>query len=516
VESVEHPADLFALGNELFESGQTQAAIEAFQRRLALTPDHAATAYNLGNALRRAGKPVEAVDAFLCCLRLVPDFGPAYVNIADTLRHLGLLEQARLMADFGVQHAPNLPEAKLCLANVLHDNAEYEAAAALYAEVLARIPSHAGALSNLGNTLRALGRLQEALAAHGRAVAAAPEEGHFRFERAMTRLAAGDFERGWDEFEWRSQDPETRPRGFGEPWRGEAIAGRTILLHAEQGLGDTLQFVRYAPMVAARGCRVVLEVQPVLVRLLRALPGVTEIVARGDPLPPFDVHCPLLSLPRAFATRLETIPAGVPYLHPDPAAVASWQEKLPDRGRARIGLVWSGSPHNDSAGAQKVDRRRSIPLAAFTPLGDHPGVDLIALQQHHPDHSWTALPGPPLIDLMADVTDFADTAALVANLDLVIAVDTSVAHLAGGLGKPVWLLSRYDGCWRWLHGRDDSPWYPTMRIYRQERPNDWSSVIARIRHDLGAPVVADADPRVSCNRTQPRKHLRIPALHGAA
>lgn len=280
--------------------------------------------------------------------------------------------------------------------------------------------------------------------------------------------------------------PAEQAPGFGEPWRGEDITGRTILLYAEQGLGDTLQFVRYVPMVAARGCHVLLEVQPALVRLLHTIPGVTQIVARGDTLPPFDVHCPLLSLPRAFSTRLETIPAAIPYLHADPAATAGWLAKLLNKGGLRVGLVWSGSPHNDDAGAHKLDRRRSIPLAEFAPLSDLPGVVLVSLQQHDPEHTGTRPLVLPLIDPMADVVDFADTAALTVNLDLVIAVDTSVAHLAGGLGKPVWMLSRYDGCWRWLHGRDDSPWYPNMRIYRQTRPRDWSAVIARIHHDLGA------------------------------
>lgn len=503
---MDHPADLFELGNTLVERGKTDAAIEAFERCLALAPNHAATAYNLGNALRQAGRPVEAVEAFLRCLRLVPDFGRAYVNLADTLRHLGMLEQARMMADLGVQHVPDLPEAKICLANVLYDNAEYQAAAALYTECLARIPGHAGALSNLGNTLRVIGRLPEALAAHDQAVTAAPEEAHFHFKRAMTRLAAGDFSRGWDEFEWRWQDPQIKPRGLGKLWRGEDIAGRSILLHAEQGLGDTLQFVRYAPMVATRDCRVLLEVQPALVRLLRALPGVIEVIARGDTLPPFDVQCPLLSLPCAFATRLETIPASIPYLHADPVAVAAWNARLPNNGRLRVGLVWSGSPHNDNAGAHKVDRRRSVPLGEFAPLGELSGIILVSLQKHEPGHTWTPPLGLPVIDLMADVTDFSDTAALIANLDLVIAVDTSVAHLAGGLGKPVWLLSRYDGCWRWLHGRDDSPWYPTMRIYRQERPHDWSAVIARIHHDLGALAHAgeaalNVPRRESCDQT---------------
>lgn len=472
-------ADLFELGNALVERGEAHAAIDAFRRCLALAPHQADASYNLGNALRQDGNPVEAVEAFVHCLRLRPDFGPAYINLADTLRTLGLTEQARMMAEQGVHYLPDEPGAKICLAGVLHDCAEYAAAAALYTDALAHSPDHAGAWSSLGNTLHAMGCFPAALAAHDRAVAASPRQAEFHFNRSVTQLADGDFLRGWDEYEWRWRCPQNRSRLFGEPWRGEDIAGQTILLHAEQGLGDTLQFVRYVPMVAALGCRVLLEVQPSLVRLLRDFPA--QVLARGEELPRFDANCPLLSLPRAFATTLETIPATLPYLRADELAASRSKAKLPMGGGLRVGLVWSGSAHEDDAGFHKIDRRRSIPLAEFATLGDVAAVHLISLQQHAPKQD---RPGLTLIDPMADVADFADTAALVANLDLVISVDTSVAHLAGGMGRPVWLLSRYDGCWRWLHDRTDSPWYPGMRIYRQEQPHDWPAVIARVRHDL--------------------------------
>lgn len=480
---MDQPASLFALGNGMMARGQTGAAIDAFRRCLSLAPNHAGCLYNLGNALRQAGKPVEAVDSFLGCLRIVPDFSPAYVNLADTLRHLGMLEQAEMVAQESVQRLPDLPEAWICLANVLHDRAEYERAAALYTEALARSPHHAGALTSLGNTLHALGRLTDALEAHDRAVAAEPDNPDFHFNRATARLAVGDFTGGWEDYEWRRQRPQCTQRGFGEPWRGEDITGQTILLHADQGLGDTLQFVRYAPMVAARGCRVVLEVQPSLVRLLRGLPGVAAVVARGDALPKFDANCPLLSLPRAFATTLSTIPAGNPYLHADPEATDAWRTRLPPDG-LRVGLVWAGASHRDDVGSNLIDSRRSIAVSALASLADISGVHLVSLQKHEPGLSQP--PCLPLIDPMGDVSHFADTAALVANLDLVITVDTSVAHLAGGMGRPVWLLSRADGCWRWLHHRDDSPWYPTMRIYRQERPYDWGAVIAHVHQDLAA------------------------------
>jgi hypothetical protein len=405
---------------------------------------------------------------------VAPGFGAGYVNLATTLRGLTLLEQAQAMAEVAVQLLPREPEATLCLASVLHDRADYRGAVGLYRQALEAVPLHAGALSSLGNSLRAMGRLSEALAVHDRAVAAAPDDAEIRYSRAAALLAAGDFAAGWPEHEWRWRRRLWRDRGFGAAWRGEDIAGRTILLHAEQGLGDTLQFVRYAPMVAALGARVVLEVQAPLVRLMRGLAGVARVVARGDALPAFDVHCPLLSLPLAFGTVPETVPAAIPYLFAD--AVALWDSRLPAGGK-RVGLVWAGSPHTDDAGAHLIDRRRSLGLAELAPLWDVGGVHLVSLQKD------CAAP-PGLVDLMGQVGDFADTAALVSGLDLVVSVDTSVAHLAGALGRPVWLLSRYDACWRWLCGRDDSPWYPGMRIYQQERPLDWSGVVARVRDDL--------------------------------
>ncbi len=485
MQPVTDPAELFLFGNILLDGGDAHGAIDAFRRCLDVAPNHAATHYNLGNALVRSGQPVEAVDAFVTCLHLNPQFGAAYVNLATTLQRLALLDQAQAMAELAVHHLPDEPEAKVCLAGILHDKADYAAAARLYLQALDHVPHHAGALTSLGNTLAVLGHFTQALAMHDRAVAAAPGDAEPHFNRATTRLAAGDFANGWADYEWRWQRAELPPRGFGDPWRGEDIAGRTILLHAEQGLGDTLQFVRYAPLVAARNARVVLEVQPPLARLMQTLPGVVQgdvrVVTQGDPLPAFDRHCPLLSLPLAFATRIDSIPASTPYLHGDRGAIAGWAAHLPDDGGLRVGLVWAGSPHINHAASHLVDRRRSLPPAALAGLADIGGVHLVSLQK-----DTAPPPDLRLINPMPSVTDFADTAALVANLDLVITVDTAVAHLAGALGRPVWLLSRYDGSWRWLHGRDDSPWYPGMRIYRQPHPNDWADVVARVHTDLSA------------------------------
>lgn len=489
------PTDAFHRGNICLERGDAACAVAAFEHCLQLRPDHAATLFNLANAQLQAGQAVESAETLVRCLRSVPDFGAAHINLANVLLRLGMLDKAHGFAARGVQLMPGSPDALLCLASILHHAGDHAAAVAAYRTALRHAPGHGGALSSLGNTLRAMGRMDEALAAHDGAVAATPgntpDHARVRFHRATTLLASGAFAEGWSEYEWRWRRPGHNPRFAPPPWRGEALAGRTILLHHEQGLGDTLQFVRYAPLVAEQGGRVILQVQPSLVRLLRALPGVAQVVARGDELPPFDCHCPLMSLPHAFGTTLDSIPAAPAYLHADPARIARWREHwragLPHHRGPRVGLVWAGLPNLDSWEARLIDRRRSLGAADLGGLADLRGVQFVSLQK---DLSPPCIAGLEMIDGMAGLNDFADTAAVAASLDLVISVDTSVAHLAAGLGRPVWLLSRYDGCWRWLRDRPDSPWYPTLRLYRQTRPHHWPEVIARVRHDLEGMVVS--------------------------
>ena len=304
----------------------------------------------------------------------------------------------------------------------------------------------------------------------------------------MALLARGDLAAGWDEYEWRWKTPQmvNYQRGFAQPlWLGEPAEGRTLLIYAEQGFGDTLQFCRYVPMAAERGARIILEVPRHLFRLMHSLPGVTQVVAHGETLPPFDLQCPMLSLPLALGTTtLEAIPATVPYLHADTMQVAAWRARLAAMGHqgVRVGLVWAGSPRKQLAIASALDRRRSIAPERLAPLFTLPGVQFFSLQKDGP--------APPaefaLLDVMHEMGDFADTAGLIANLDLVISVDTSVAHLAGALGKPVWVMDRSDPCWRWLVGRSGSPWFPTLRLFRQPEPGDWQAVIDGVRSELAA------------------------------
>jgi hypothetical protein len=270
-------------------------------------------------------------------------------------------------------------------------------------------------------------------------------------------------------------------------WHGEpGIEGRRILLHAEAGLGNTIQFVRYAPLVATLGATVLLAVQPELKPLLTGMPGVESVHGPLGAWPEFDLHCPLMSLPMAFATTEQTIPRQVPYLAVDPDAIASWQTILPAPAGAqglRIGLVWAGASRPQQPHAAAIDRRRSMALAQMAPLGGVPGNVFVSLQLGPAAAQIETAPFP-LLDVAARLTDFAETAALVEALDLIIAVDTAVAHLAGALGKPVWLLSRHDACWRWGRDRDDSPWYPTMRLFRQTTPGDWAGVMERVAASL--------------------------------
>lgn len=341
--------------------------------------------------------------------------------------------------------------------------------------------------NNLGGALSDLGRPAEALACYDRALAIRPDDVSAHFGRSRPLLLRGEYAEGWREFEWRRRGGTAEAiklRGFAQPqWQGEDVAGKTLLLHAEQGFGDTLQFCRYASLVGATA-RVILEVQPPLVRLCSSLAGVAQVVARGEPPPAFDLHCPLMSLPLAVGTTLDTIPSEVPYLAADPELVAGWRERLAGLDGLQVGLVWAGSLRPEPE-LSAIDRRRSITLAMMAPLGEASGVSFISLQKREPGaQSANAELGLALHDFTANLQDFADTAALIEALDLVISVDTSVAHLAGALGKPIWLLNRFDTCWRWLLDRDDSPWYPQLRQFRQPRPGDWNSALHAARDAL--------------------------------
>ncbi len=445
------------LGTVRKEQGRLDEAITCYRRAIAFRPDYPEAYNNLGTALLEQGQPNEAVACYRKALDLKPDYAEANFNLGTAVWELG----------------------------------QPSAAIACYRNALALRPDYVDAYHNLGTALKELDRLDEAVACYRKVIELEPGHPEAHSNLGIALLAQGDLTAGWIEHEWRWQTPQMLKarRDFTQPqWRGEATEERTLLIHAEQGFGDTLQFCRYAPLAAARGLRVIMEVQQPLVRLLRGLAGVDVVAGRGDELPAFDLHCPMLSMPLALGTTITTIPSAASYLHADTAQVAAWRTRLTAMTcqGPRVGLAWAGNPRNHSRGLAAVDRRRSMAPDRLAPLFALSGLHFFSLQKGGP----AARADFPLTDFMSEMADFADTAALIANLDLVISVDTAVVHLAAALGKPVWLLDRFDSCWRWLTGRRDSPWYPGLRLYRQPQPGDWESVLAEVTRDLRSFAVA--------------------------
>jgi len=484
------------LGGAVLALGRPAEAVACCREALRLRPDYADAHSNLGDALGALGRPGEAAASCREALRLRPDFPAAYSNLGNALRDLGGLEAAAASYREALRLRPDYPEAHSNLGNTLRDLGRAAEAAASCREALRLRPDYPEAHCNLGTALCVLDRSAEAAASYREALRLRPDYPEAHGNLAHVLLLAGRFEEGWKELEWRwtTKHLAASARNFPAPlWNGEPIGDCVILLHAEQGFGDTLQFCRYVPLVAA-GARTVLEVQAPLVRLLSRLPGVMQIVARGESLPEFDLHCPLLSLPRAFGTTLDSIPAATPYLAADPAAAAAWGERLAGLDGLLVGIVWAGAQRQGWPELVAVDRRRSIALDTMAPLGEVAGVTFVSLQKGEAAVQAATPPhGMALHDFTADLHDFADTAALIEGLDLVISVDTAVAHLAGALGKPVWLLNRFDTDWRWLLNRDDSPWYPRLRQFRQPSPRDWASVIGAARDALQRLAAGDHD-----------------------
>jgi Tfp pilus assembly protein PilF len=468
------------LGVSLGALGQNEEAIACYRRALALRPDYAKACLNLGAALMEIDALDEAAEHLTRAAALDPKLAEAPYNLGNLAEKRG--DDAAAAESFrrAAVLRPHFYEAHNNLGAVLLKADQPEAAQASFARAVALRPDDAEAHYNLANALAELGQYEEALTSCRRAIAAAPTHAQANFAAARLLLAQGRLREGFEQYEWRWKLGTLVPRGFPVPlWNGEDLAGRTILLHGEQGYGDTIQGLRYVPLVAARGGRVVLEVPQPLLRLAARLPGVADLVASGQALPHFDLSCPLLSLPRAFGTTLETIPADVPYLSADPEAVARWRQTLEDSA-LKVGLAWAGSPlHRRDAG-------RSIEVEKLEPFLRHAGVRWFALQVGERAADLARLPANLISDLSPQLSDFAETAAAIANLDLVITVDTALAHLAGASARPAWLMLRKTPDWRWLIDRADSPWYPTARLYRQRAPGDWDDVVVRLSADLRA------------------------------
>jgi tetratricopeptide (TPR) repeat protein len=473
---------LFNRGLTLHELKRFAEALASFDSALRVQPDHAEALCNRGLTLHELKRFEEALASYERALIVRPDYAEALSNRGMTLRELNRLEDAVESYDRALALRPEFAKALSNRGNALHELNRFEEALASFDRALRIDPEYAEAFSNRGVTLHSLIRFQEALSNFDRALKFRPDHADTHYNEALCRLLIGDFDRGWEKSEWRWETGHTsdKKRNFVQPlWLGSSdIAGKTVLLHGEQGFGDMIQFSRYVPLVAERAGRVILEISEPLRELMGTLSGAAQIISKGDPLPHFDLHCPLLSLPLAFTTGLKTIPSALPYLRASPQALLRWDARLGLRRCPRIGLVWSGRP------THKNDRNRSVKLRALLPLLDIDAVFVSLQHDLRADDAATLKDQKNIIHFGDELRDFSDTAALISNLDLVISVDTSVAHLAGALSKPVWVLLPFIPDWRWLLDRDDSPWYPTARLFRQGNNRVWDDAIVRVRDAL--------------------------------
>ena len=482
------------LGVALHEQGKVEEAIACFRKALEIDPNSATAHNNLGRALEEQGKVEEAIACFRAALRCQPDHALALHNLANALTRQDRGEEAVPYYREALRLQPRDAVALSNLANALVLAGRPDEAEACAREAVRLRPDFAIAYHHLAIARSGQGDVAEALALNEQALRLQPDLAGAHNCRALWWLQTGDFERGWAEMEWRWKIGRLHPRSFREPtWDGSPLGGRTILIHAEQGLGDALQFIRYARLVKERGGTVVVECPKALVRILASCPGIDRLVAAGSPLPPFDVQAPLVSLPRLLGTTLATVPADVPYLFADADLVERWQRELSGYHAFRVGIAWQGNPKFPG------DRTRSIPLRHYAPLARVEGVRLFSLQKGAGSEQLRE-PGKdfPVIDLGRVLDEktgaFMDTAAVMKNLDLVITSDTAVAHLAGALGVPVWVALGVGADWRFLRDREDSPWYPTRRLFRQTRLHDWEPVFERMAAELRRQVLP-ARPR---------------------
>lgn len=516
---------LTTLGTALLQQGRGEEALAAFDRAIALKPDDAGLWCVRGVACKALQRLPDAILSFQHALRLDPRHSEAASHAAQLLSQTDRFEEALLYLDLCDELQPNRYQTFHMRADTLQNLGRFEEALAARRRAHFLDPANTDGCIGLGNSLMALGRYEEALSwfdyaiarrndlgygfrskaialerlgrfdeamtAYRQATLADPNEAESAWSLALLQLLAGDFAAGWagrEAARWRIPALVAGYPKLSKPlWhRAEAIEGKTVLLCPDEGLGDTIQFARYVPLLAARGARVILGVQDELFPLLSNVAGVSRCIARSmGAVPDYDLHCPITSLPLMFETRLDSIPAETPYL-PLPAAdrVAAWQQRLGARDRLRVGLVWSGNPRHSN------DRNRSIPFRMLARILDADGT-FVSLQKDVRAEDMSALrERSDIVDPTAQLSDFADTAALVSCLDLVITVDTSVAHLSGALGRPTWILLPYAPDYRWLLHREDSPWYPTVRLFRQDASRDYAGVIDRLRHELKSQIDA--------------------------
>ncbi len=470
------------LGQVLQALKRHQEAIDCLDKARVLAPEDVAILNQHANALLSLGRPEEALEEFRQVLARVPQHAEARVNSGIAHATLGSSEQAVAEFDSALSIAPGHLVAHYNRGLALHDLGRYAAALGALERVLASAPEHAGAWLGRGRALAALNQLDEAVASYGKAGSIRKEDPDVHFSEAMALLALGDYRRGFEKYEarWRrSGMPAQNSRG--RPlWLGEyPLARKTVLLHAEQGFGDTIQFARYVPLLAATGAKVVLEVQSELTALMARLDGGAQIIARGETPPPFDVHCPLGSLPLALRTEPNTVPAEIPYLSADEASLCKWSARIGALARPRVAIAWSGNSNHFN------DRNRSVPFAQLARLLSAP-ARFVSIQRDVRGEDAQMLANESRVTHVGgELTNFTDTAAAIALADLVISADTAVAHLAGAMGRSLWVLIPFQPDWRWTLDGETSPWYPTARLFRQASLGDWDGVIARVATELG-------------------------------
>jgi tetratricopeptide (TPR) repeat protein len=475
----------------LHESGKIQEALEIYEKFNREFPNQVDVLSLLGTAQSQLGDYKQGMQTLHAALKINPFNPNVYNNLGNALRELNLFEDALQCYEIAISQKADYAHAHNNRGLTLKDLGKFDEALKSYSKAIQLDKDYAEPHNNIGNIYADQKRVDLALEQYNKAIEINPKYANAYWNKSLLLLMMGKYQEGWKLYEWRweAQGTKYKRNLSGRLWLGdENIARKMIFIYAEQGLGDTIQFVRYIKLLKDLGAHITLEVQPQLVSTLKNYEGV-NVIGIGDPIPKYDYYCPLLSLPFALKTSFDGIPNDIPYVQADQGKIKNWQVKLGSRTKKRIGLVWSGGFRPDQPEVWAINKRRNISLAYFEPLRDI-DADFFSLQKGKEaqeelirltSDGWI---GPKIIDYTNDLHDFSDTAAFIENLDLIISVDTSTAHMAGALGKEVWILSRYDNCWRWLIDRKDSPWYPTATIFRQSEPGEWEVVIQELKSNL--------------------------------
>jgi tetratricopeptide (TPR) repeat protein len=481
------------LANAYFSNKNFEDAIAHYLSAIQINPKLSQPYYGLGLCYDHIKQWDSAIKNYIHAIQIDPNFLDAYLNLGGCLEKKNLFETAIEAYDQAIKIDPTYAMAYNNRGNALKKLSSLKEAMESFKNAILFDPNFALAHSNLGVLYRDLGLLDKSLECFDLALKINPQFNSAKYNKSLALLHSGDFKNGFREYEWRWESNTLRgsQRTYKNPlWLGEEpLEGKTIFIHGEQGLGDIIQFCRYIDLIASIGAKIILEVPDSLINLMSGLPGVVQIISTDGELPYFDYHCPMLSLPLAFKTELSTIPLKIPYLKTSEEKKRKWGKRLGENKKFRVGLVWSGGIRPDQTEVFEENIRRNIPLIKLAQLR-HEGIQFYSIQkgafaelelQELQTQGWS---GPEILNFSDELIDFSDTAALIENLDLIVSVDTAVAHLAGALGKSIWLLNRYDSDWRWLLDRDDSPWYPSLKLYRQKEYGDWDNVVENVRTQL--------------------------------